>query len=701
MTETADKIDRNTVTGTAPDAQAQYELIRRISANARETVAFLKHAPVCLKEGELIGGFTSFSAEVAAMQAATLGTGSAIKQQDPLGVYKETSWNLDDNFHYPMGTAFLKYGFDGVAEKARATLRSGRALPPADRATLRAVHDVYRQMAIFAGQHYPQLAAGAPETFLDAVRMFYLCWRVRCVLGNATIGRLDQYLYPFYRRDVDRGILGEAEATEILKALWRKINECGSGDTLINVMTGGSGPNGEDETNELSYLMLWASLETAMTEPHINARVHKGTPEAFLKLISEVHLLGFGQCTVYNDEVVIPALIKAGIPAEAAANYTNDGCTEIVIDRGGAIYFERVDAVKCVELTLNNGKEAVLPGRPECRYWTINSEPVEWSTANIIGFESGDIRNAAGFEQVLEAFRRQYTYQVREKCKVLHVAAIKTKREGSAPAFLNGTFEKVLETGTDFVRDTSALDTNMLFSGSIPTAADSLAAIKYAVFERRLCTLDTLLDALATNFDPEKYEGLRKVLEAAPKFGNDDDYVDLIAAEIARWFIDECAAYTNETGFRIWPALLGFMFVQESVYTGATPDGRRWKDPIGEHYSPAPGRAKKGPTAAIASAKKGPLAEAFGVAPIHISLSRSMAPKNEAGRKLLNELLLGALESGLQFINIACYSREEMEDARIHPERHGDLIVRVWGYCARFVDLSPEMQEHVMARALE
>ena len=680
----------------------QDKMIRQVEANARETVEFLKNAPVCIEAGELIAGFTSFSAEVSAMQAKTLGTVNAIKQQDPLGVFKETSWNMFDNFHYPMGTSFLKYGLDGVAEKALKTLNSkGDSLSPAEQAVLRGICDVYKEMAVYAGKHYPQLASGAPETFIDAVRLYYLCWRMRCLMGNATIGRLDQFLYPFYRRDIDSGRLDDAGALEIIKALWRKINKCGSGDTLINVMTGGSGPDGADETNELSYLMLRASLETAMTEPHINARVHKNTPTDFIKLISEVHLLGFGQCTVYNDEIVIPVLIKAGIPAADAANYTHDGCTEIVIDRRGAIYFERVDAVKCVELTMNNGAEAVLPGRPECRYWTINSEPVEWSTSDIIGYLSGDIRGATDFDQVLDAFRRQYVYQVREKCKAIHAATTQIKREGIAPAFLNGTFEKVLETGVDFIRDENALDTNMLFGGSIPTAADSLAAIKYAVFDRKLCTMDTLLDALATNFDPDKYEGLRKVLESAPKFGNDDDYVDLIAAEIVNWFIDECTAYTQKTGFRIWPALLGFMFVQESVFTGATPDGRRWKDPIGEHYSPVPGRAKKGPTAAIASIKKGPLAEAFGVAPVHISLSRSMVPKNEAGRKLLEELLRGALESGLQFINIACYSREEMEDARIHPEKHGDLIVRVWGYCARFIDLSPEMQEHVMARAME
>jgi len=679
----------------------QSKLISRISANARETVEFIKKAPVCKEDGELIAGFTSFSAGVADMQAKTLGTVNAIRQQDPLGTFKETSWNMDDNFHFPMGTAFLKYGLYGVAEKALETMHSGRKLSPVQRAVLRAIYDVYKQMAVYAGRHYEQLGTGAPDSFLDAVRLYYLCWRMRCVMANATIGRLDQYLYPFYFRDVSRGTLDEATALDIIKALWRKINQCGSGDTLINVMTGGSAPDGIDETNDLSYIMLKASIETAMTEPHINARVHKNTPEAFLKLISKVHLLGYGQCTVYNDEVIVPSLIKAGIPEENAYNYTNDGCTEIVIDRGGSIYFERIDAVKCVELTLNNGAETPLPGKPECRYWTINSEPVEWSTSDIIGYKSGDIRSMNDFNQVLEAYKKQYTYQVREKCKAIHAATAEIKRSGIAPAFLNGSFERVLETGIDFVRDENALDTNMLFGGSIPTAADSLAAIKYAVFDRKLCTLDMLLDALATDFDPERYEWLRKVLESAPKFGNDDDYVDLIAADIARWFIEECSAYTQETGFRIWPALLGFMFVQESVYTGATPDGRRWKDPIGEHYSPAPGRAKKGPTAAIASAKKGPLAEAFGVAPVHISLSRSMVPKNEYGTRLLEELLEGALNSGLQFINIACYSKEEMEDARIHPERHGDLIVRVWGYCAKFTDLSPEMQEHVMRRAIE
>ncbi|MBO4326477.1 MAG: hypothetical protein J5950_04335 [Clostridia bacterium] len=677
------------------------DLIRKIDANARETVVFLKNAPVVLKEGELIGGFTSFGAGVAAMQAKTLGTVNAIKQQDPLGAFRETTWNMDDNFHYPMGTAFLKLGVRGVAEKAKQTLAEQPELSAVNRAVLNAIVNVYEEMARYVGKHYPELGSDAPQTFLDAVRLFYLCWRVRCVLGNATIGRLDQYLYPFYRRDIDAGRLTRDEALLIIEALWRKINECGSGDTLINVMTGGSSASGEDDTNELSYIMLEASINTAMTEPHINARVHRGTPPDFMDLISRLHLQGFGQCSVYNDEKIIPAFIDAGFTRDVAARYTNDGCTEIVIDRGGAIYFERVDAVKCVELMLNNGREAALPGKPECRYWTVNSEPVEWSTANIAGFVSGDVINAQSFEEVKEAFLRQYLYQVREKCKALHKVHERIKRTGIAPAFLNGTFERVLETGEDFVRDEDSIDTNMLFSGSIPTAADSLAAIKYVVFDRKFCTMSELEDALATDFAPEKYEGLRRMLAGAPKFGNDDDYVDLIASEIADRFVDECRAYTKETGFIVWPALLGFMYIQESYFTGATPDGRRWSEPIGEHYSPVPGRACKGPTAVITSVRKFQLSKAFGVAPVHISLSRSNVPKNENGLATIHSLLVGALGSGLPFINIACYSREEMEDARVHPERHADLIVRVWGYCARFIDLSPEMQEHVMMRAID
>jgi len=238
----------------------------------------------------------------------------------------------------------------------------------------------------------------------------------------------------------------------------------------------------------------------------------------------------------------------------------------------------------------------------------------------------------------------------------------------------------------------------MAFSGAIPTVADGLAAIRKVVFEDRFCTPAELLQALRDNFDG--HEKLRQRCLAAPKFGNDDDAVDRIASDIARRFCEQVVACPTPDGKPFWPALYDFLFNYQTTITGATPDGRRWKEPVAEHYSPTPGRARRGPTAVIRSAAKGPLAQACGSSVFHISLSRGTIPENDAGRSLLQGLFTAALKMGVAVMNIAIYDVAALQEAKRHPEGHEDLIVRVWGFSARFVDLSDEMQDHIIARAM-
>lgn len=193
---------------------------------------------------------------------------------------------------------------------------------------------------------------------------------------------------------------------------------------------------------------------------------------------------------------------------------------------------------------------------------------------------------------------------------------------------------------------------------------------------------------------------MRRRLLRAPKFGNDIDSVDYLAADIANLFCDILKEKGNQAGRTIWPALLGYMFVQEACFTGATPDGRRWKDPIAEHYSPTPGRATHGPTALMRSCGKGPLGRAFGTAPVHLSIPRSTVPKNEDGIRIMEAITEAAALQGFVMLNIGIYDLDVLEKARKNPEQYEDVIVRVWGYSARFIDLSDEMQRHVMSRVL-
>ena len=238
----------------------------------------------------------------------------------------------------------------------------------------------------------------------------------------------------------------------------------------------------------------------------------------------------------------------------------------------------------------------------------------------------------------------------------------------------------------------------IFFGGSIPTVADALAAVREVVFERKLCTPAELLDALRADF--AGHEPLRLQLLAAPKFGNDIPAVDQLAADIALEMCRHVKAYPTATGKPIWPALFNHTYNDEAKIVGATPDGRRWKDPICEHYSPTPGRARRGPTAVIRSITRGPLAEACGTSIFNISLSRTFLPRTQNGVERLRHLLDGALKLGAAVMNVAIYDVELLREAQRNPQGHEDLIVRVWGYSARFGDLSEDQQNHIIARTI-
>jgi len=658
--------------------------LEKIEAGRNRMLAFLEQAPIVIPVNSRIAGFS--------------------KIEPALWNHGDT-W---DSLHFPLGTAYLEYGFAGVARRAERNM--GQEKTPEENGTLSAIAAVYDAVCAFLRRHgetarslgreemaqcLSALAERPPETFYEAVQAFYFAWKLRSLHWTATVGRLDRYLYPFYRRDAEAGRMDETGALELLCDLWRRMNESGSGDTLMNVMLGGLSPDGTDETNDLSVLMARASRSVRLSEPHINYRWHKGMREDFLREITRLQLMGHGQGTLFQDEVLIPAMIAAGVRPEHAYDYANDGCTEVICDRKSIIYMRVFETVKCLELALWNGNPPPLPGEPVVGYWTCNAPAGRWNTGLKPGVESGECETAADFETVLQNFKTQLRVQLTACARALIEEYRTAAREFVSPAFVNGTFPEVLETGKDCVCGLPETCLT-LFAGALPTVADSLAALKTVVFEQKRFTMGEVLEALRDNFDG--HDEVRRALLAAPKFGNDDDLPDSIAAHLAQEILSILLEVTKQEGVRLWPSLFGHMFVQESWYTGATPDGRKWTEPLAPHFSPVPGRAGKGPTAVFASAAKTDVAPFIGNAPVYIALSRSAVPEGEAGEALVRALFDGAAESGMSCVNLAIHDVEEMRRAQKDPAAHGDLIVRVWGYSARFVDLTPEMQEHIIAR---
>jgi formate C-acetyltransferase len=516
--------------------------------------------------------------------------------------------------------------------------------------------------------------------------------------GHGTIGRLDQHLWPYYRDDRDAGRLGPDEALELLCELWRAFNRPGRGDTLRNLMLGGQDADGNDATNDLTFLMMDAALAVGDAEPHLNIRLHHRAPPALVDKLAAVQLLGHGQGTIYNDEMIIPSLVAAGVPLPQARNYANDGCSEVIIDGESGIELGMVEAVKSLELMLFNGQPNTLPGEPFGKYWQRAETGRKLNSSCEVGFASGDFTRMTSFEEVYQAFLRQYLHQVGRHLDRMCGTMNWLKDNAVASPFIAGTFGPVLASGVDLYRGGWTVPCWVFFGGSIPTVADALAAIREVVFEQRFCTPAELLAALKADF--VGYEPLRQRLLAAPKFGNNLDEVDQLAADIVLRMCRRVKAHPTPNGKTIWPALFNHTYNDEAKVVGATPDGRRWKDPICEHYSPTPGRARRGPTAVIRSATKAPLREACGTSIFNVSLSRNMFPRNEHSRKLLRHLIHGALHLDAAVMNVAIYDVAALQDAKLHPEKHADLLVRVWGYSARFVDLSDDQQDHIIARTI-
>lgn len=328
-----------------------------------------------------------------AISDAKLLPGKYLMNFDPsprLSPSDECCAGMGDNHHFPMGTEPLRLGFLGVAQAA-AQARGKDALA---KANLAAIEKVYTALA---GLHERAgLSTGAPNDFFEALQLYFTLWRMRSIFGTASLGRLDQYLYPFYQRSKPP----RERALDALCELYEYLNSLASGDTLMTVLLGGSDEHGADETNELSLLMLDAALTVQKSEPHISVRLHPGTRKDFIDKALQLMALGHGQATVYYDQNIIPELTAAGIAPDMACRYVNNGCTEIMPDQQGLIEFENLDAVKILELALFRGQSPALPGEPVGRYWTVNQPEQAWETTCRFGFDSGDAEHAPDYETV-------------------------------------------------------------------------------------------------------------------------------------------------------------------------------------------------------------------------------------------------------------------------------------------------------------
>jgi len=625
-----------------------------------------------------------------------------------------------DNCHYPMGYGIFEYGIGGIIEKTRAFFSEDQER----NLYIKSIHDIYVTVSEFIHKHcvcieqkiksnrnadeeerlyrinnsLETIIKSAPDDFLSAVQLYWIIYRLRNVFGSGSMGRLDKILYPFYIKDANKGYPREYFVS-IISELFQKLNSISQGDTLRNIMLSGTDEKGQDVTNDLTYIIIDAYLACGGAEPHINVRLNRNSPEKLMDKIVKMIKLGGGQPTLYRDENIIPQMIGYGIEKQYAVNYGNDGCTETLIDGASGIVFWQHESVKSLELALFNGKENPSVGEAYVQKSSRKQKPTLVKTNLTLGYQSGDIKNAKSFDEVFDIFMKQFLYQVDKTLDIINQRINEDQEIGVTSPFIAATFSDCLDTGLDCLRGGGfRVSCYQLLSGSIPTTADCLEGIRYAVFEKEYCTMEELINALIADF--EGYEKLRANLLSAPKFGNNIDSVDLLASRIAEAFCNKVLNYKTDIGITIWPGIYNIDFDLFAKIVGATPDGRKWKDPICEHYSPTPGRAINGPTSIINSAIKAPLHMGFASSPLYIALNDGMFTgcTDYKKSKTIETLIKVAFDGGIPVLNLSLYNKEILREAQRNPQQYQQLIVRVWGFNAKFIDLTCDLQNHIIDR---
>lgn len=522
------------------------------------------------------------------------------------------------------------------------------------------------------------LAEAPAGTFREAVQ---LVWIAHTMIQYddrwaMALGRADQYLHPFYQRDLQAGRISPEEAQQILDHLFGKLT--GLGGDIQNVAIGGLTPAGDDATNDLSYMMLEACRRVGQPGGNLTARIHAGTPARFLHKCAEVIRTGIGYPALVNDEVLVPALVQEGLPLEDARDYCFVGCIETFIPgRMGPWADSRFNLLYCVNLVIFRGIDS-LTGRQ-------------------VGADTGE---PATWQEFHEAFLVHLRNRLREHIEMLDAAkrAAQERASDLTSPLLSALTADCIERGRDLNDGGSRYPANHgIAAMGIGVTADALAAVKHFVYARREFGLGQLRDMLKADFDgyaPQR----KRLLHEAPKYGNNDDEVDAIAADVTRAVRQEILRHRNPLGGKYWGLMAAnVQNVDAGREVGATPDGRLARQPLSDAASPTFGRDRRGPTAAIHSISKLPYGFCPGGNVVNMKFHAS-AIAGQAGLDALTSLVRVCFQQGGAQLQFNTVDRQVLQAAMADPASYQDLVVRVSGFSARFVGLSRAVQEDILTR---
>ncbi len=535
--------------------------------------------------------------------------------------------------------------------------------------------------AAFIAQNCRAILAGAPHSFAQALQLVWfthLCFVYEGRYAMA-LGRIDQYLYPLYRADVERGALTAQEATELLENVF--IKQCertilyGS-DDVVNICIGGTAPDGSCQVNELSWCVLRAVGNCGIPGPNLSARISGDTTDDFLDECLKTIGTGLGYPALMNDEVNIPALARYGYAEEDVYDYCMVGCIENFITGKQPPWSDgRFDAPRYFAYLLNEGQGAF-----------------DGST----GPDTGPLSTIDSMEELLRRLERQLSVGVQKYVeRFLAVNGALDAAEYTSP-FLSCLCRDCIGRGMD-INAGGAVYPSVHGAAlmGVGTTSDSLAAIERVIFEDKAATLEELRQALEDDF--VGHEELHKKLLAAPKYGNDDWFVDKYAV----WFTDFLAAefdryHTPDGGWFYIAMAANTSNIHAGRTIAATPDGRRQGQPLSDAASPTYGRDVNGPTATVNSVTKPDYTKVACGTVVNQKFSPEMF--SDANRGKLASLLRVYFAQGGQEMQINATSRRTLQDAMAHPENYPAMVVRVSGFSAVFVRLAPEVQLDILSR---
>lgn len=564
-------------------------------------------------------------------------------------------------------------------------------------------------------------------------------WFAYCILNSSgeyiPLGRADQLLYPYFKKDLSEGKITKERAIDIIGSFLAKCNErvclslkkaenhCNFGlfsqgcvpdeskaksftggfdqraltwqededinsnanfnygqsgnDWLMNCIVGGQNADGSDATNELSYLIVDLMHKMELVMPTLAARVHRKTPESFYNKLAEVLRYSQGEPVIYNDETIIPGFIDMGIPLEEARDYTNDGCWETLIPGKSHFSYAHVMNLECLEWLLFRG--------------------ISQRNHQQEALDMGDPLNFKNWDEFYEAYKKQMYARIDFQCK-RRLENFGLSYMIAPDPLMSSIMLDCVEKGKDLTQDGARWRFHLILITGLADTVNSLAVIKKLVYEEKSLSMDELIQVLKKNW--KGHERLRaRVLNKVPKFGNDNDYVDNIAIRLLKDFEDRVRQWRKKQDVILFPVGIGTFenYALLGRETGASPDGRYSGDPLAPNYSPTPGSDLNGPTSIFKSITKPELLRYYCGCPVDISVN-SNEFEGEAGIERMKGLIKSFCDLGGQILTITSNTIEDLKDAEIHPERHKSLRVRLGGLSAYFITLAPVQQNNIIKR---